>query len=60
MPKLERLARETTLEIERLAEVRAQIIEIKRIERLRPTVIGQEVHVAEADGKYSKSKARSA
>ena len=60
MPTLERLDRETTLEIERLAEVRAQIIEIERIERLRPKFICQEVHVAEADGKYSKSKGRSA
>ena len=65
MPVLERLGRETTLEIERLVKVQAQIVEIDRIERLRPKIIGPKIignegHIAEADGKYSKSKARSA
>ncbi len=36
MPALERLGRETTLEIERLVKVQAQIVEIDRIERLMP------------------------
>ncbi len=36
MPMLERLGRETTLEIERLVKVQAQIVEIDRIERLMP------------------------
>ncbi len=60
MPALERLDRETTLEIERLVKVQAQSVEIDRIERLMPKIIGKEGHIAEADGKYSKSKARSA
>ncbi len=60
MPALERLGRETTPEIERLAKMQAQIIEIGRIERLRPNIVGKEGHIAEADGKYSKSKVRSA
>ena len=60
MPALERLGRETTLEIERLAMVQAQIIMIERIERLRSKIVGKEGHIAEANGKYSKSKARSA
>jgi predicted RNA-binding protein YlqC (UPF0109 family) len=40
--------------------VQAQIVEIERIERQMSKIIGKEGHIAEADGKYSKSKARSA
>ncbi len=35
-------------------------IDAGRINRLRPKAIGKEGHIAEADGMYSKSKARSA
>jgi hypothetical protein len=36
------------------------LIDAGRINRLRPKAIGKEGHIAEADGMYSKSNARSA